>query len=578
MTAPIKTLAEAYAERDGLYTPAAYLERPGYRFVHDAKRHRHRRLAAELRQGASPYALRHWTIQDVYDSAYADRMLDLARDYGMTGIQWSGDHIYWVNDALYRYNVYAHVGELCEKCHDRGLRAYFWTHEINGFFHEFVTGGRYGYSGQLVQGRMDLSSTSGYWKVLEDKYDVFFRRIPGVDGLVLTLNECHVPVFREGLIESDLSAEDRVARIARTVARVCARYGKHLILRTFCYFPGEQEKIRRGIERIGEPVTLMIKCQPHDWHVFFPHDPLIASLNEYERVVEYDLALEFMGDGRQPAPQVDYLKHRMDHAAAHGAAGVAGRICRFRCHAEGTLNWANVFAFSRFAHEPAASAEETWRAYARSDWGRRNESFIVDLGRRLYEIGTACFYLAGELRGVCNFNTFPSLDNWWAWKRVNWVPDDPAVAREYGLLCRPTPEFIAEIRGQKRRARADIRALRREVESRRGAFAAGDYGHLRTVLARSEVMTDVFTTQHEVELMVRHDAKRPAAERRYGADLTAALARLRRVAATKRREVLDAGAEGNQYNDTMIEVFCRHAERYLGAEPAGEGGSRRARR
>jgi hypothetical protein len=563
MARHIPTLAENYAVRDGLYTPAAYIERPNYRFVHDAKQHRHDRLTATLHQGASPYTLRHWTIQEVYDSAYADRMLDLARDYGMNGIQWSGDHIYWVNDALYRYNVYAHVGSLCEKCHDRGLKAYFWTHEINGFFHEFVKNGKYGYSGQLADGKMDLSSKSGFWKMLEDKYDVFFRRIPGVDGLVLTLNECHVPVFHDGLVESDLPAEERVARIARTVARVCARYKKHLILRTFCYFPGEQERIRQGVEQIGEPVTLMMKCQPHDWHVFFPHDPLIASLKNYERVVEYDLALEFMGQGRQPAPQVDYLKHRMDHAAANGVAGVAGRLCRFRNRAEGTLNWANVYAFSRLAHEPDAPADAVWRDYARADWGPKNAAFIVNAGRRLFEIAKECFYLAGELRGNCNFNTFPSLKNWWGWNRVNWEPGNADVAREYGLLCHPTPEFIAEVAARKRAARADIQALGREVNARRKEFVPGDFDHLATVLERSVVMTEVSTTQHAVELMVRHDAKRSPRQRRYRAEIAAALAQLRRLARTKRRQVLDASAEGNQYNEVMIEVFCRHAEEYL---------------
>jgi hypothetical protein len=356
------------------------------------------------------------------------------------------------------------------------MRTFALSHPVGGTI-EVASAGI-----SFVAGETDLSSKSGYWKVLEEKYDVFFRRMPGVDGLVLTLNECHVPVFRDGLIASDLPAEERVARIARTVARVCARHKKHLILRTFCYFPGEQEKIRQGIERIGEPVTLMMNCQPHDWHVFFPHDPLIASLKDHERVVEYDLALEFMGDGRQPAPQVDYLKYRMDHAAAHGVAGVAGRICRFRNHAEGTLNW---------------------------------ESGNAD------------------------------------------------VAREYGLLCDPTPEFIAEVAVRKRTARADIRALRREVNARRKEFTRGDFDHLTTVLERSVVMAEVFTTQHEVEMMVRHDAKRPPRQRRYGAEIAAALARLRRLARTKRRQVLDVSAEGNQYNDVMIEVFCRHAEAYL---------------
>jgi hypothetical protein len=38
------------------------------------------------------FRYRHWEIQDVYDSDYYRRMIRAAADYGMNGIQWSGNH------------------------------------------------------------------------------------------------------------------------------------------------------------------------------------------------------------------------------------------------------------------------------------------------------------------------------------------------------------------------------------------------------------------------------------------------------------------------------------------------------
>ena len=565
-----------------MYTKAEYRERPDFRFVHDAKKHHHEALTATYLRGTPHFAQRHWVIQDMYDSEYFRRMLRLAakrnagpkgqcepkarakrQKYGMTGIQFSGDNIYWVNDSLYRFNVFAFVGELCERCHDLGLRAYFWTHEINGFFHEFVTNGRYGYSGQLIGGKIDLSSSSGYWQVLADKYDVFFRRMPGVDGLVLTLNECHVPVFRDELIESDLGPGERVARIARTVLEACRKHGKHLILRTFCYHPEELQTIRAGIEQIGEKVTLMMKCQPHDWHVFLPHNPLIEAFAGWDVMVEYDLALEFMGDGRQPAPQLDYLKYRFDHAAANNVNGVAGRICRFRNHAEGTLNWANVYAFSRLAHDPGISGDTLWNDYARGDYGEQNADFITALGRRLFDLAKETYYLAHEQRGVCNFNAFPQLDNWLFWNCAKWSPDDQDVQERYRLVCEPTPEFIAEVVAAKEHALAEVQALSREIQEKEHDLAPGDYEYLTTMMTRTAVSAEVHMTQHMVELMVRHDAKRPESERRFTAQIKRRIARLREIVTTKRKLVLAASAEGNQHNDVLVEVFCRRAERYL---------------
>ena len=567
---PIPRLGDVFRDVDGLYVNCEYRERPDYRFRHDAKPHRHAALAESARVAAAPaFSLRHWIVQDLFDSEHVNRMLHLARDYGMTGIQFSGDNIYWVTDAPQRYNSYVFAGELCERCHDLGLEAYFWTHEINGSFHEFVRNGRYGFSGQLAGGEIDLSAGSGFWGALYEKYDVFLRRLKGVDGLVLTVNESQVPVFRDRFIRSDLSPDERVATIARTVKNACDTHGKQLVLRTFCYSPEETERIRRGVERLGPGLTLMIKCVPHDWQTFYPHDPLIAALREFPRVVEFDLAHEPMGAGRFPYPDSDHLTYRFAHAAAQGVMGVAGRIDRFRNHAHGTLNWANVYAFSQLAHTPAVPADTLWRDYAAADFGAGEAAFITDLGRRLFAVGQQTFFLGKEWGSAhSNLNTFDTLDHGRHWSRSLWAPEDTEAAATLELLCSPTPEFIARIADEKAAALADVRRLRLETDQRRATLAAADFEYLMTVLRRSAVICEALTTQQVVMLMVRFDARRPVAERRFTDVIAASLRRLRNMAIADRQEILDGGNEGCQYGPELLEHFCRNAERHLLAGPS----------
>lgn len=565
MTHRIPRLGEAFASVEGLYVTAEYREIPGYRYIDDAKPHAHDALAKNIVPGAKPFDIRHWILLDVYDSEHMDRMMRLAADYGMNGIQFSEDAIYWVNDSLHRYNSYVFTGELCERCHDLGLKAYFWTHEINGFFYEFTKNAKYGFYGQLAEGKIDLSSTSGFWETLYEKYDVFLRRIPGVDGLVLTLNESHIPVYHGEFVDSDLSAAERVARIGRTVKAACDAHGKHLILRTFCYTPTDLERVRDGVKLIGSDVTVMNKCVPHDWQTFYPHDPLIAYLSEFDQVVEFDLAHEPMGAGRFPYPDTDHIKYRIDHAAKNGVIGVAGRVERFRNHSDGTLNWSNVYAFSRLAQAPETPADTLWREYSAADFGAESAEWITDLGRRLFAAGQQVFFLGKEWASAhSNMNSFDEFEQNRLWNRSVWSPEDPEAAATVALLAEPTPEFISQVQTEKDAALSDLQSLRRELESHRASLCGDDYDYLSLALDRSLVMARALTIQHVVMLMVRHDARRQESERRYTEDIARNLAALREMAVSDRKLILDGGNEGNQFNPEIIERFCRNAERYLG--------------
>jgi hypothetical protein len=566
---PVPSLNSAFGNVEGLYTNAEYHEIPGYRFRHDAKPHRHADLAKYLKSARGAFPLRHWIIQDVFNTEYLNGVLRLAAQYGMTGIQFSGDNIYWVGDSPQRYNTYVFTGELCERCHDLGLEAFFWTHEVNGNFHEWVRNGRYGFYGQLAGGTMDLSSKSGFWDALYEKYDVFLRRLTGVDGLVLTVNESQLPVFRDDCIRSDLSPDERVAKVARTVKAACDAHGKKLILRTFCYTPDETERIRRGVKRVARDLTVMVKCQPHDWHTFYPHDPLIEALSDFPRVIEFDMGHEPMGAGRVPYPDTDYLKWRFDYARSQGAMGVAGRVDRFRNHALGTLNWSSVYAFSRLAQAPATPADRIWDEYAVADFGKRNRVFITNLGRRLLEAGKNVFFLAKEW-GTQHTNplTFNSIEHNRRWSCALWSPGEPEAVANEALLKGPTPAFIEEVMTKKRAAVKDVRRLLTEVKARRTGLNQEDYRYLIEALRRTLVYAQAITAQHGVMLMTRHDAARPKVERIYAARIAADLVRLRRLIVHERVRLLDCGNEGCQYVPELLERFCRNVERHLAMRKA----------
>ncbi len=150
------------------------------------------------------------------------------------------------------------------------------------------------------------------------------------------------------------------------VEAACDAHGKHLILRTFCYDPKDLERVRDGVKMIGDDLTVMITCVPHDWQTFYPHDPLIEYLKDIDKVIEFDLGHEPFG---------------------------AGRTERFRNHAVGTMNWAGVYAFSRLAQATEISTlGKEWASYH------------------------------------TNMNSGASYEQNQRWNRSVWMPDDCEVA------------------------------------------------------------------------------------------------------------------------------------------------------
>ena len=502
----------------------------------------------------------HWTILDAYDNAYIDRMLDAAPGYGVEGIQFSEDEIYWVNDSLTRYNAFAYTGRLCEKCHARGLKAYFWTHEICDFFQEFTTGAQYGFYRQLIGGRINLRANSPFWAALREKYEVFFRRLPGVDGVVLTLNESHVPVFREGVVDSDLAPHELVARLATEVKRACDEHRRELILRNFCYTPDEQERMRRGIAAIPGRPTLMMKCQPFDWHIHLPDDPMIAAYAaEYPVLVEYDLGHEFNGVGLIPFPDTAYLATRLAHARSCGAAGAAARLDRFRTHAEGTLNWSSVHTFARMALDPSLQPAAALRDYTRVDYPGTLSEQVAAFAKDLFAISASLFYL--RRYWFCSHSNPPDFPK--TFRRENhrgplaWSPDDPRAQDDADAMQTPRPAHIdALIAEQLAHAATRDRWTAFWRSASDADLTPGDLAYLRKACARLTMFSEVVWRQQQVVLMVRHDSTLPAGTRRYTSDIESHCRYIEASARERECEWRVIGAEGNQHLPEILESFC----------------------
>jgi len=270
------------------------------------------------------------------------------------------------------------------------------------------------------------------------------------------------------------------------------------------------------------------------------------------------------GGGRFPYPNTEHIKRSFDHIAAQGAIGAAERVDRFCNHAAGTLNWSNVYSFSRLARQPTVGADDLLRDYAVADFGVDQADFIVNIMRRLYAAGQQILFIAKE-RGTrhSNLNVFTSLETQAGGSRATWDPGNVEAAKTFTLLNTPTPEFITQIITEKMAAMDDLRRLAAEVDKRRASLTAADFTYLTTALERSIVVGDALTTQHTVMLMVRHDVPRPTEKRRYTAEIAESLARLRHLASHQDVLLRDLGNEGNQYNPERLEYFCRNAERHL---------------
>jgi hypothetical protein len=245
-----------------------------------------------------------------------------------------------------------HLGDLAAK---QGLAYYLWVHEFDDLPARFIKGGR-----------VDMDDPA-LFPYLEQRYERLLAAMPGAAGFVLTLHESDLRVFRNTHVASADDVPTRIRKVSRLLYDVLKRHGKQLIVRNFFYEPLEMEYFAAAIAALPDDVIIMSKDTAHEFHPFYPWDPLHGKVGKKRQIIEIDLGVEKAWDGHGAYAQTDYIRRVVLRARETHVTGLVGRA---------RLGWdqpfedsheVNLYAFSRFLADPDLAVDRVL-----GDWaGRR---------------------------------------------------------------------------------------------------------------------------------------------------------------------------------------------------------------
>ncbi|MCH8514063.1 MAG: hypothetical protein LAT83_20750 [Kiritimatiellae bacterium] len=252
------------------------------------------------------------------DAAYNRNVADLASARGVDTVHFSHKLCHNADDLMDSPEQAANMRDLLRMYRDHGIKVWCWTHEVKNP------------PAQLVDDGKLLADEDALYTHLEKKYATFFQEtLPGLEGLVLTFAETQFPVYQEDRIKSTLDRGARTERLIRHMHGICRRHGKGLAIRDFVYRVDEVKAFRDVIQRLPEDVVIMSKCVPHDWHPYYPDNPLGGDVGGRTQWIEHDFGLEYEGQHLYPYANFPEIFRRYRHGHASGCRTLCLRLDRY---------------------------------------------------------------------------------------------------------------------------------------------------------------------------------------------------------------------------------------------------------
>ena len=344
-------------------------------------------------QTASPFTMNGWQFHD-YDLPKLEEAVRRAPDYGVNffifsheffrsveGFLASTDDADPKNPPAWVKNLYTpeyfhiipgwqtdlrHIGD---RATAKVIPYYLWVHEFDDvpkrFLKDRPNPSRDPFLGGPVQDkRVDMENPELY-QYLDDRYERLLKAVPGAAGFVLTLHECDFKVFRNADVISHEDVPARICKVAMVLYNVLKRHNKQLILRNFFYEPLEMEYFKQALACLPDDIIVMSKDTTHEFHPFYPWDPLHGQVGKKRQIIEVDLGVEKALDERGAYAQTDYLHRMILHARDAKLTGLVGRCRLGRDHPFEDVHEVNLYSFSRFLQDldvPVDTVLEDWAA------------------------------------------------------------------------------------------------------------------------------------------------------------------------------------------------------------------------
>lgn len=429
-------------------------------------------LCAAPAAAAPLVSYRAWQFHKL-DVPYVSATMKLARDYDVNTVVFSHSMIGYASQLFDGSDRGEKLRRLAREAHALDLRVWIWVRELQNVPERFI-------EGKVVQ-----LDRPGLWEWLESRYEEVFERYPEFDGIILTFHETQYKIFKPGEVASALSMPERFTRMIDTIAKVCSRRGKDLVVRSFLYEPRELAWFREGYARTRPEVMIQTKCEPHDWQPYYPHHPLIGAFPDRRQIVEFDASSEYTGRNRIPYTQPEYFERRWRYALSkRGVAGYNARLDHGGYDAMGTPNQINIYALSRFTADAGVTAADVWREWTGMRYGRAAAEVEQALKPAFDIVNRSFFTLGFWMTNHSRLPDFAYADGHLRSRSTaKWYPDDARYKELEMRLRRPDPATLEEILAEKDSAVALAHRSLVHLENARPALTAEQYGDLYWRLA-----------------------------------------------------------------------------------------------
>jgi len=363
---------------------------------------------------------------------------------------------------------------LAKEAHSLGLRVWIWVHELDSVPDKFL-------KDKVVQ-----LDTPGFWDWLEGRYEKVFTDYPEFDGLVLTFHETQYRIFRDSQVQSKLSKPDRFAKMIGTINKVCQKYKKEFIVRTFLYEPVELQWVKEGLLKSDNNVIVQSKCVPHDWDPYYPHNPVIGVFPKNKQIVEFDCSSEFTGKNRIPHTSPEYFEYRWRYDLKQpGVVGYNARVDHGGYDAIYTPNEINLYTLYRLTEHAGITANDIWKEWTNLRYGRKAALAIENaLYLTFYVVNKAYFPLNFWITNHSKLPSFDYADGHITSRTIaKWIPEKPVYKELEEKLNHPGPELLEMIMAEKDTAIAMAEEALQHLQNAKPFLTSGQYDDLYWRLA-----------------------------------------------------------------------------------------------
>jgi hypothetical protein len=364
-------------------------------------------------------------------------MIDKAASMNANVIGFSHEICMNVEEIIYDWHRYQHLVRYINYAHDKGMKVYLWTHEVNGDIEQWLEPLRPGDKKRRL--RVDDPELYDY---ITEKYRIALERVPNCDGFVLSLTESRWQVQRDNEVVSSMSQAERMAKVINAVYKGLAEKGKTLMVRDFLRSPREMDSFIEALKLVPDDVWVYTKCVPNDWQFSFPAHPLLGKVAPHKQIMELDLATEAGGITELSMCIVDYVQKYLQMAKEKGLAGAIARCDDGLSINKGTANEINIWAYGNLLNDPYMDANKLWAEWCRNRYGEKGGPVAEHVLRKTFDIVNKLIYTLGFKGALASESRLLS------WSNAQWDPSPKIKRIETGLL-HPNQFWIDTVAAEK---------------------------------------------------------------------------------------------------------------------------------